>query len=219
MIEESRVNRKHLGKSDAVIFMKSSSKWIFFGRAEIFEQWCILKKKATACIRSISWHGMGRFFLMEDILLCSNNREFLDWWKIHQPLPPKETIIMMSDIQTHYWQLGTALPKMPKELALKKKTLKTVQFPRNPNKYEITFDDWMQRWTQNAIQASWSCFAGRENIQFELKIFAHKTFIQVFSQALHKNPPDFPAVRKKQFKIAHFKISLISSWRNFPVLL
>lgn len=166
--KESRVNRKHLGKSDVVIFMKSSSKWIFFGRAEIFEQWCILKK-ATACIRSISWHGMGWFFLMEDIFLSSNNREFLDGWKIHPPLPPKEAIIMMSDIQNHYWQLGTALPKMPKELTLKKKTPKTVQFPGNPSMKSNTFDVWMQRWTKNAIEASWSYrwsyFAGRENIK------------------------------------------------------
>lgn len=43
------------------------------------------------------------------------------------------------------------------------------------------------------------------------KIFANKTFIKVFSIALHKNPPGVPAVRKKQFKIAHFKSSLISS--------
>lgn len=168
----------------------------------------------------LTWNGVVLF----NARLSSNNREFLDGWKIHQPLPPKEEIIMISDIQNHYWQLGTAMPKMPKELALKKKTPKTVQFPRNPSMKSNTFDVWMQRWTQNAIQASWSyrwsCFAGRENIQqIELKIFAHKTFIQVFSIALHKNPPEFPAVRKKQFKIAHFKISLISSWRDFHVLL
>lgn len=128
------------------------------------------------------------------------------------------------DIQNHYWQLGTALPKMPKELTLKKKTPKTVQFPRNLSMKSNTFDVWMQRWTKNAIEASWSYrwsrFAGRENIQqIELKIFAHKTFIQFISIALHKNPPEFPAVRKKQFKIEHFKISLISSWRDFHVLL